>query len=225
MLYNAQNLSEKADISRKLIISAHGHQRFPGLTGRLRKVVVGGGGGVFVSLSWKVVIFTRHFGRTISRNFVIITTQSNFRHHCHLRNTPSSGTINPYVTKFQNTASVMDKNRPEFHVLQIRLLILNKLACHWGVFLNDTFCRVPIRKMYQTLLHVQRFYLIEKKLAKNNKIHPIIFHVFKLNHSEISDTNILWHVKYTEIEPTITQWTSVNHFSIWCLCDRALLIQ
>lgn len=38
MLYSAQHPSEKADTFRKLITSAHGHQRFPGLTGRLRKV-------------------------------------------------------------------------------------------------------------------------------------------------------------------------------------------
>ena len=63
----------------------------------------------------------------------------------------------------------MDKIRPEIHVLQIRLQILNKLTCQLGLFLNDTFCRLPVRKIYLTLLHVQKFYVTEMKATKNKK--------------------------------------------------------
>jgi hypothetical protein len=60
----------------------------------------------------------------------------------------------------------MDKNRLEILVLQIRLKFLNKLTCQLGRFLNDTFCSIPVRKIHQTLLHVQRFYLTEKRSLK-----------------------------------------------------------
>jgi hypothetical protein len=150
MLCNIKHPSEKADTSRKLMTSAHGRKPFPGLKVVLRKIVR------LVSLSWKAEIFTWYFERTIYRNFVI-TTKSSFRQHLHLRNTPSTNTIKSWVTTFQNAASLMDKNIPEIHVLQIRLKILNKLTCQLGRFVNFTFRLVPVWKIHQTPLHVKGF--------------------------------------------------------------------
>jgi hypothetical protein len=63
----------------------------------------------------------------------------------------------------------MDKNRPEIHVLQIRLKILNKLICQLGRFLNVTFCRIAVQKIHLTLLDAQRFYLTERRSLKITK--------------------------------------------------------